>query len=484
MTNPLTRPFSVHGLLLGLAGVAAVTALFARILAVNASTVGFLLLTVVLGTAATAGFRVSALVSVVAMLSFNFFFLPPVGRFTIADPENWVALFTFLLTALVASHLSDRARQQALEARRRQQETEQLYALSRAILLTESSQPIGTQAAQSIAQIFSSPAVMIFDSKSGQSFRGGAQEAAGWEARLEEVVRVGSHQRQATNDLDIWPISLGGSPVGALGAVGIAVSDGAVQSMLNLVAIALERVRTEEAANRAEAARQSEEFKSTLLDAIAHEFKPPLTSIKAAATGLRTVDPARTDDQRELTSIIEEETDRLSQLVTEAVKMAEIDAGKVTVQREASSAEALLMSARQTFEGRGAERIRIDDDIRVSLQVDRELMTLALRQVLDNALKYSEADSAISCKAEVTGEELTFRIEDQGPGIPERDRERIFDKFYRRPSTRDQVPGTGLGLHIAREITRMHGGDLWVEAATPQGAVFCFRLPLNGGSRT
>ncbi len=481
MQDLLKKPFSIHGLILGLGGVAAVTVLFSRVLVVNASTVGFLLLTVVLGTATAAGFRVSALVSVVAMLCFNFFFLPPVGRFTIADPENWVALFTFLLTALVASHLSDRARKQALEAKSRQQETEQLYALSRSILLTDSSRPIGNQAAQSIAQIFSSRGVMILDSKSGQSFLGGEQAVTGWEPRLNEVVRLGNHQRYAAEDLDIWPISLGGSPIGALAAVGIAVSDGAVQSMLNLVAIALERVRTEEVANRAEAARQSEEFKSTLLDAIAHEFKTPLTSIKAAATGLQTLDPARSGDHKELASIIEEETDRLSQLVTEAVKMAEIDAGKVRLQREPISAEDLLTMARQTFDGRGADRIRLDALPGATLQVDRELLTLALRQVLDNALKYSEPDSVISCKTKMSSGELTLRVEDQGPGVPERDRQRIFEKFYRRASTRDQVPGTGLGLHIAREITRMHGGDLWVEGATPQGAAFCFRLPLRGG---
>lgn len=473
------KPSYLRGALFGVGGVAGVTALFTQVLAVNASTVGFLLLTVVLATATTAGFRVSALVSVAAMLCFNFFFLPPVGRFTIADPENWVALFTFLLTALVASHLSDRARKQTIEAKRRQLETEQLYALSRAILLTESSRPIGTQAAQNIAQIFSSRAVMILDSKSGQCFQGGEQATTGWESRLDEVVRLGNHQRHAAEDLDVWPISLGGKPIGALGAVGIAVSDGAVQSMLNLVAIALERVRTEEAANRAEAARQSEEFKSTLLDAIAHEFKTPLTSIKAAATGLQTLDPARTGDHQELAAIIEEETDRLSQLVTEAVKMAELDAGKVRLQREPVSAEMLLMATVETFEGRGAERFLVSTTTEASLPVDRELMTLALRQVLDNALKYSDPDSVIACKAVETGEEVQLRVEDEGPGVPERDRQRIFEKFYRRASTRDQVPGTGLGLHIAREITRMHGGDLWVESGTSQGAAFCFRVPLR-----
>jgi two-component system, OmpR family, sensor histidine kinase KdpD len=483
MKKPWIKSASLRGLLLGLAGAVAVVVAFSRLPTVNTSTVGFSFLMVVLGVATTAGFRVSAVISVVAMLCFNFFFLPPVGRLTIADPENWVSLIAFLLTALVASHLSDRVRKQAAEAGRRQQETEQLYALSRAILLTESLRPIGRQAAQSIAQIFAAPAVMILDAKSGQIFRGGAREVASWQPRLEEVVRVGSHQRHADEDLDIWPISLGGSPMGALGALGIAVSDGAVQSMLNLVAIALERVRTEETANRAEAARQSEEFKSTLLDAMAHEFKTPLTSIKAAATGLRTLDPARTDDRNELTSIIVEETDRLSQLVTEAVKIAEIDAGKVRLHREPMQPAALLRGARQSFEGRGADRIQVDEGPAIELSLDRDLMTLAIRLVLDNALKYSGPDSPVTVQVRLRGNDVTIRIEDRGPGIPERDRHRVFEKFYRRANTRDQVPGTGLGLHIAREITQMHGGELWVESAEPNGAAFCFRLPLHGGGQ-
>ncbi len=484
MTNLHRKPISTAALLLGLAGIAAVTGVFSRLIKTNASTVGFFYLIVVLGVATTSGFRVSATVSLAAMLSFNFFFLPPLGRFTIADPENWVALFTFLLTALVASHLSDRAQKQTSEAKRRRLETEQLYALSRAILLTEPSRPIGTQAAQSIAQIFELPAVVILDAKSGQSYRGGAAEITGLESRIEDVVRVGSHQRYPAEDLEIWPIALGGNPVGAIAAVGNRVSDAAVQSMLNLVAIALERMRTEEAANRAEVARQSEEFKSILLDAIAHEFKTPLTSIKAAATGLRAIDPSRLADQQELTAIIEEETDRLSQLVTEAVKMAEIDAGKIKLHRSSTGSMELIEAARASFESRGAERIVIEAGPDTAVSLDRELMTLAIRQVLDNGLKYSPAEALILCRVRLQADTLTILISDRGPGIPERERERIFEKLYRRPGIRDQVPGSGLGLHIAREITRMHGGDLWVEDAAPAGAVFCLSLPLAGGAHT
>lgn len=471
------KPFSTGRLILGLAGIAAVTFVFSRLLPVNASTVGFLFLIVVLGAAATSGFRVAALVSLAGMLCLNFSFLPPVGRLTIADPANWVALFTFLITALVASHLSDRIQKQAAEARRAQQETEQLYSLSRAILMTESSRPIGTQAAQSIAQIFSSPAVVILDAKSGQRYIGGSGEAGDWQRGLEEAVRIGNHHSDPAAGLDIWPISLGGNPVGALAATGLRISDGAAQSMLNLVAIALERVRTEEAAQRAEVARRSEEFKSTLLDAIAHEFKTPLTSIMAAVTGLRALGPERGADRQELASIIEEETGRLNQLVTEAVKMAEIDARKVKLNRVPVPSRELLLEARGNFEGRGAERIAILDESSRTVQADRDLMTLAIRQVLDNALKYGDAGSVVRCRTELAPDSVSLRIENDGPGISERDRERIFDKFHRRTTTRDQVPGSGLGLHIAREIARMHGGDLWVEPGNSRGAAFCFRLP-------
>ncbi|MBS1831620.1 MAG: hypothetical protein JST65_02850 [Acidobacteria bacterium] len=303
------------------------------------------------------------------------------------------------------------------------------------------------------------------------------------ESKLRDTISTGAHYRDDAQDLDIWPISLGGSPMGALAAVGNRASDGAVQSMLNLVAIALERVRTEEAATRAEASRQSEEFKSTLLDAIAHEFKTPLTSIKAAATGLRMIDPTAKLEHEELTSIIEEEADRLSQLVTEAVKMAEVDAGKVRLRRGDVTAGALLDAAKTVFDGRGADRIQaFGKHWDTRLVADKDLLNLAIRQVLDNALKYSTAATAVVCECGVEGGFLTIRISDEGPGIPERDQERIFDKFYRRANTRDSVSGTGLGLHIAREIARIHDGDLFLEfgtVAARRGATFCFRLPKD-----
>jgi two-component system, OmpR family, sensor histidine kinase KdpD len=454
--------------------------MFTQVLRVNATTVGFILLLVVLAVATARGLAAASVVSLAAMLCFNFFFLPPVGQFTIADPENWVALFAFLMTALVASHLSDRAQQQALQARNSQRETEQLYALSRAILLTEANRPIGWQAAQSIAQIFELPSVTILDAKSAVFHRGGpAEMAADGRAQLESVLHdvVRQGRRQQVGELKVLPIELGGHSIGALAVQGMTASDGAIQSAVNLVAIALERVRTAEAASRAEAARQSEEFKSTLLDAIAHEFKTPLTSIKAAATGLRMAESQLPPDQRELTAIIDEETDRLSELVTEAVKMAEIEAGRTTPKRSAVGVVDLFQLASGSFEGRGADRIQLQRSPSAQVWADRDLIALALRQLIDNALKYSGAHSAVRMDDVVEEGRVVLQVADDGPGVPERDRERIFEKFYRRANA-SQTPGTGLGLHIAREIARIHGGDLWVRPGSPRGAVFCLSLPV------
>ncbi|MEX2262735.1 MAG: ATP-binding protein [Bryobacteraceae bacterium] len=463
--------------------VAIVTVLCSRLLSVNATTAGFAYLIVVLAIATGWGLVEAVTASVTAMLCFNFFFFPPVGRLTIADPQNWVALGTFLVTALVASHLSNRAKRQAMEAKERQRETEQLYAFSRAILLTESSHvhPAGFQAAQHIAQTFDCPAVALYDAKAGQIYRGGTGDLPDIETKLKRVVVEGSRLAERSADIMVTPITLGGRPIGSLALKGISCSDGALQALVNLVAIALERARSAEAASRAEAARQSEEFKSTLLDAIAHEFKTPLTSIKAASTSILSDSASLSSASREMAQIIDEEADRLTLLVTEAVRMSQIEAGKVRVERRLVKLRELLRDVLAHFESRTEGRpipVEIPSAI-PEVPMDPDLIGLALRQLVDNALKYSPTGAPILIKGMRKDEALEIRVIDHGPGIPERERERIFDRYYRRHVLPGQVPGSGLGLYIAREIVRAHGGDLWVEGQMGSGSEFCISLPLE-----
>jgi two-component system sensor histidine kinase KdpD len=465
---------------LSLAIVAAITLICDRLFQVNATTAGFAYLVGVLWIATTWGRTEALLASVVAMFCFNYFFLPPVGRLTIADPQNWVALIAFLVTSLVASHLSDRAKNQALEARNHQRDTEQLYALSRAILLSHPDRSMGGQVALQIARIFECRGVAVYDAPSGEIYSGGSEDLSGIEEKLKQAVSGATILHEPGSGLLVAPVTLGGRPIGSLALSHSVLSEGALQALLNLVAIALERVRTEETTNRAEVARQSEEFKSTLLDAITHEFKTPLTSIKAASTSMLSGSESLSPPLRELTSIINEETDRLSLLVSDAVRMAQIDAGKIRLDRQPIAVQDLCESAFALFEPRFEGRT-LSRSFPAGLPlvfVDRDLIQLALRQLIDNALKYSDPGLPLEIGAQMEANRVLITLRDRGPGIPAKYLERIFDKFYRKSAGRQQIPGSGLGLHIAREIVRAHGGDLKAGSEPGQGSEFRMTLPV------
>jgi signal transduction histidine kinase len=177
----------------------------------------------------------------------------------------------------------------------------------------------------------------------------------------------------------------------------------------------------------------------------------------------------------------------MNQLVTEAVRMSQIDAGKIRLERESLDIAQLLAQVLEHFESQCAGRsVRLNPSANLPrVSADPELLSLALRQLIDNALKYSPPGSPIGVVADLEGDRVVIRIHDRGPGIPQRERERIFDKFYRRTGVAGAgVPGSGLGLYIAREILRTHGGDLWIEGDPGEGSEFCAGLPVLKEGRT
>jgi two-component system sensor histidine kinase KdpD len=281
--------------------------------------------------------------------------------------------------------------------------------------------------------------------------------------------------------VSVIAIQLGGAPIGSVAVSDVGLSDTVLQSMANLVAIGLERARAVEATARAEAARESSELRATVLDALAHEFKTPLTAMKAASSDLRVGDSSSARD-RELAAIIDEELDSLSSLVTDAVHMLRIDAGDVTVHPGHYPVAPLISSTLKRFERHldGHEVItRVPDTLAVD--ADRDLLALALRQLLDNAVKYSPATSTIEVSARGNGvSEIAVR--NSGSEIPERERARIFERFYRGAQAR-QVPGTGMGLAIVQQIARAHGGSLRVESSATDGTTFTLSLPAAAGGR-
>ena len=461
--------------------ISAATFLCLRLMPANATTAGFAYLIAVLLIAATWGIVEATVASVVAMLCFNYYFLPPVRTLTVADPQNWAALFAFLATSIVASQLSARAHQRTRLAVDRQLEMERLYALSRAILLTEANRGAPKRIAQQIAQIFDLPAVVLYDRDIGEVYHGGPEDLGAIDEKLREAALQGTLLQDEAARTVVTAVRLGGEPIGSLAVRGSSLSDTALQAIANLVAICLEKVRGQEAASRAEAARQSEELKSTLLDAIAHEFKTPLTSIKAAASTLLSTPAPKPEEQRELVTIVDEETDRLGRLVTEVTQMARIEAGKIQLDRKLYSVADLVSAAlRQVKPTTNGRQITVEAAENLPLvNVDAGLIELAIRQLLDNALKYSTPGSPLSVVARRSESALIIAVRDHGPGIPERHLARIFERFYRGPGAERKAIGAGMGLAITREILRAHDGDVSVKSKPGEGSEFSLSLPLD-----
>ncbi len=373
----------VSGYAFAVSGVVAVTAALTPFNdRLSSTTVALALLLIVLFAATGWGSRPALLAALLGGVCFNFFFLPPVQTFTIAHPQNWLALAAFLITALVVGELSARAKRRAEEAEAGRREIERLY----------------------------------------NEYRSAAERA-----------------------------------------------------------------------RQAEVLEQSERLKSALLDAVTHDLRTPLTSIKAAVTTLLNEagagEQVKLDDEarREFFEVINEEADRLNHFVENMVELARIEAGAISLRRRWSSVEEIVAMARARADAltRGHRlEVEIESELPVA-RVDASLIAEVLYSLIDNAAKYSPAGSRIKISARrAENEMIVIAVEDEGPGIPAHLRERIFDKFFRATSegaaSLGRPRGLGMGLAIARGIVEAHGGRVWVEGATGgAGARIAFTAPIG-----
>jgi two-component system sensor histidine kinase KdpD len=454
---------------------------------VNSATAGFTFLLLILALATRFGLRESITASIVSVAAYNFFFLPPVGTFTIAEPHNWVALFAFLATAIIASRLSSTAQRKAEEARARQEELQRMYDFSRGLMLGKEDCSLADQIVKQIVESLGVENAWFYDSTTGSTSRIDSAKPAFEDSLLAEVAATGRIWRNPSQTAVIIPVRLGGPSLGSLGIAGeVVLSDVALQAIAQLVAIAIERVRAQQVATRMEATRQNEELKSTLLDALAHEFKTPLTSVKIATTTLLSSHGLSALQQRELLTVMNEEADRMTKLVSDSIELARMGTAPLTLHREACSSEELIFfvldDLHGLFEGRNL-KVAISPDLPVVF-ADPVLSALALRQILNNALKYSPVDSEIRVDAERRESFVVISISNLGSGIAKGDQERIFEKFFRGPDVRTRIPGTGMGLNIARDIIEAQGGRIWVRSEPGQGATFFLTFPVDGSSHS
>jgi two-component system, OmpR family, sensor histidine kinase KdpD len=453
-----------------------------RWLHVNPTTIGFSLLLIVLLISAAWGLRYAIFTAIVATVAYNYFFLPPLFRFIIADPQNWVALLAFLVTAVVASQLSERARRGTIYADQRRREVERLYSFSQQLWLTENVFELLNVIPKHLVESFElRGAALYLESKQEVYFFDVESRAAFPADELKAISDRGEPVLNREKRICFMPVRMGVRTVGALGLAGCDLSRESLEAVGSLVAISIERANTVEKLSRTEAARESDRLRSVLLDSVTHEFRTPLTSIKASAETLLADSHLQETQRNDLLQVINEESDRLNRLVGEAAEVAQLDSHQLQFRFEThnmrEAIDAAVKGSHQALRFHPVEVVLPSDLPPVRMDLERIIEVLV--HLLDNAAKYSPPDTPIQITGELRDSAVVTSVADHGPGIDQMEQEMIFEKFYRGLDQRMIIQGTGMGLPIAKAIVELHGGKIGVTSQLGRGSLFYFSLPTS-----
>jgi two-component system sensor histidine kinase KdpD len=447
----------------------------------NPATVGFIFLLAILAVSASWGLRCATFMAVLATLLYNFFFLPPLFTFNIADPQNWIAMFAFLITAIIGSQLSERARREALQATKRRKEVERLYALSQQLLVSENVFELLNRLPSYIVEVFGATGAALFLENKQKTYLSDINVQALFpQEQLRAVSARGEPMCNHDKHSSYMPLRMGVRSVGTLAVAGCDISRETLEAAGSLVATAIEQISTMEKLSKTEAARESDRLRALLLDSVTHEFRTPLTAIKASAQTLLSEIELDKPQLKELATVIDEESDRLNRLIGEAAEVAQLDARQVEIHMEPHPISEAIGMALQKAKNI-VEKHPIDVALPKNLpaiQMDIARIVEVLVQLLDNAAKYSAPETPIHISAELQNNRLVTSIADHGPGIDDVEQTMIFEQFYRGRNQRISVQGTGMGLSIARAIVELHGGTMGVTSQLNRGSVFYFSLPM------
>ena len=462
--------------------------------------ISLLYLLPVLITAVTWGLWPSLVASFLAVLSFDFFFVPPVLSFTVSDIRYLLHFVIFLIVALVTGTLAARLRAQAGVAMERERRTGALYSLSRRIAVETDVQRVLQAVAEMVADSLNGKAAILMPgapynaltmtvhSRNGDFPLGQKQMAmAQW---------VFEHGQQASQGADIvgalnylfFPIAEGANSLAVLAlelAPGKFLSQEQqkdAQAFASLTALAITRVRLANEAEQAKWLFESEKLHKALLDAVSHDLRTPLSSITGAVTGLLTEGERYDEATKEvLLRAISEGAQRMNRFVTNLLDMARIESGILKPNREwCDILDIVGVAAKEVRDILPEQCLAVTAPPEIPLvEVDFGLVEQVLINLLENAAKYSPTGTTISLVVNIGNSELKVSVLDHGPLIPESDRDHVFDKFFRLRSAK-HVTGTGIGLSISRAMIEAQGGRLWVEAGPDGGNAFQFVLPVGG----
>jgi len=460
-----------------LGAIAACTWLSFR-LGLGLATAGFLYLVIVVVTAIGRGFWTASAASLAAVACLNFFFVDPVLTFRVASADDLIALWTFEFTALVVSRLSHLATRRAAEAAIERRDSERLYQISRRVLLLDASRPQAQMLAQVIREVFELDAVVLLDSASAATHQSGTPLEA-VEERTRAAYLLDKNEFDPATRSWYCTLRLDARPIGALALCGGEISNLAASALASLCAASLERALSVQRECRAEAARQSEQLRAAVLDALGHEFKTPLTTIWTASSAMLEVG-GLSELQHELVTLIDGQTKKLNDLASRLLTTAKLDRDDFHPALHPTLCSTVVQSVVSSLESIEAlERIRIEAPVgEHPALADSRLLAAAVTQLIDNALKYSTPGSPVEIGFSRGSDNAVVSVRSHGVTIPPSERERIFERFYRSRAGEDAPSGTGLGLSIVKRIAECHRGNVWVESEATAGTLFCLALPL------
>jgi two-component system sensor histidine kinase KdpD len=449
-------------------------------LALRASqlTIGALYVLVVVAVALRFGFWQATLASLAAVGLLDFYFMPPLFSFQVSSKQDLATLAAFEATAIIVSGMSAREYGSALAASTHRAGMEKLYELSRDTLLLDMTHAPGPQLILLIQRVFGASGVSIFDANLGR-----LDSVGNWvegEQNLAKERYLSDAAGQNPSASTVTRLLLAGTK--RVGGVAIRgnLDPLVVDALGSLAATAIDRHQWFEKEERAVKARKSEEMRTAVMDALAHDFKTPLTAAQTASSGLLELG-GLSDAQEEMVVMICEEMARLNALCSRLLTTAKLEDEHTGLRLSGVSLQELVAAVLQS---RDLENVK--DRIQLSLEqsdftvhVDTELIAMILTQFIDNARKYSTPDSPIEVAARKSQMEVLISVHNVGSTIRVEDRERIFERFYRSPSGRSSVPGSGIGLSVARKAAEAHHGHVWVISDELQGTTFYLSLPFG-----
>ncbi len=497
-------------------------------------------LLIVLALASTRGLYAAIVASVVAFLSFDYFLVPPLYTFTIARIDEWLALFVFLVTAIITGELASALRQRAEQARRREHETRILYELVQA---TNSEEDLDRQLniiARAVVDVFSSLGVrdceiLLPDSKGKLSVQGCAKQppanmkltadeeaTASWvmaQAQTVElhdvslvpqksaehapraIVRNTANKGAVRRYIRMIPLKLGQKVVGVLclfmeddprlfaleKSLGVERERSNPQTaffwtFVEQATSVIERARLRRESLQVEVLKRTDALRAALLSSVSHDLRTPLASIKASASSLLQEDVQWDEETRRSFALtIEREADRLNRLVANLLDMSRIEGGALKPEKEWYPIDELIHDVLGRMQPMLQNRTvitHLPDDL-PPVKLDYLEIDQVLTNLIENAVRYTPAGSPIEIGTQIDGNQMVVSVADRGPGIPPADLERVFDKFYRVLGTGVKTTGSGLGLAVSKGLVEAHGGRIWAENREGGGAIFSFTLPLG-----